>query len=232
MELQEFCTRCEEQGLKLSDHQIKQFEQYATLLVEWNKKMNLTAITQWEEIIDKHFYDSLLPSFVEKMDKTLCDVGTGAGFPAIPLKIAYPQVRVTLVEPTGKRVLFLREVIEQLQLNEITCYNERAEEFVKEHREQFDIVTARAVANLPILSELCIPLVKVGGLFLAMKGQNGLEEKEMATKAISTLGCTIENIQERTLSDGSKRINLFYRKTKNTPSIYPRAYQKIKAKPL
>ena len=194
--------------------------------------MNLTGITEFEEVLDKHFLDSLLISFNIGLQGSLCDVGAGAGFPSIPLKIAYPQLEVTIIEPLKKRVVFLNAVIDELKLEKIVCYSERAEDFVINHRESFDFVTARAVANLNILSELCIPFVKMGGYFIAMKGSQGLTEDTNAKKAIGTLGCKIENQDIRLLSDGSQRVNLFYKKIKNTPIIYPRNFGRIKKSPL
>lgn len=232
MKLEEFIENCEKQGLHLSDHQVKQFCDYAELLKEWNEKMNLTAIVEFEEVLDKHFYDSLLPAFTNNIHGHLCDVGSGAGFPSIPLKIAYPELEITILEPLGKRVKFLEEVKKQVGLSNVNCINERAEDYANKHRESFDYVTARAVANLNILSELCIPLVKKDGYFLAMKGANGLQESEDAKRAINTLGCVLQKTETRTLNDGSNRINLLYKKVKSTPSEYPRMFAKIKKNPL
>ena len=232
MKKEEFIQCCKENGLELTDHQIHQYETYAELLKEWNEKMNLTAITEFEEVLDKHFYDSLLPSFSSSIQGTLCDVGSGAGFPSIPLKIAYPELKVVIIEPLGKRVTFLKEVVRVLGLENVECNNARAEDYAKVDRECFDVVTARAVANLRMLSELCIPLVKKGGLFLAMKGSNGLEEDREAAHALKVLGCTLEKTEERHLNDGSTRVNLFYRKNRSTPVQYPRQFAKIKKNPL
>lgn len=232
MKIEELKKQCAEHGLELSELQLEQFLTYARLLKEWNEKMNLTGITELEEVLDKHFYDSLLPFFTYRMTGTLCDVGAGAGFPSIPLKIAYPELKITILEPLAKRITFMNAVIEELQLKEIQCYHQRAEDYAKDYRETFDMVTARAVANLPMLSELCIPLVKKEGLFVAMKGANGLEEDKEAAYAIKTLGCVLEKYEERKLNDGSSRINLFYRKKRNTPKAYPRSFGKIKKDPL
>ena len=230
MKKEEFIEYLGKKDISISEYQLKQFEQYANLLIEYNEKINLTAIVELEDIFEKHFYDSILPSLSTPMDGSLCDVGSGAGFPSIPLKIIYPNLDVTIIEPLQKRVRFLEVLCQELQLD-VTILNERAED-VKELRESFDIVTARAVANLPVLSELCIPLVKIGGLFLAMKGSSGLEEAKQAQQAIKKLGCTLERSEEEELLDGSKRINLYYRKVKKTDSIYPRMYAKIKKNPL
>ncbi len=232
MKIEEFIQECKKQGLELSPNQIHQYQRYATLLKEWNEKMNLTAIVELEEVLDKHFYDSLLPSFSMSIQGHCCDVGSGAGFPSIPLKIAYPELEVTIVEPLGKRVKFLEEVVNQLQLQGVHCVNERAEDYVKNYRESFDVVCARAVANLRMLAELCIPLVKVGGVFLAMKGSQGNIEHQEASKGLIALGVRLEKSEERQLSDGSCRVNLFYRKEKKTPSKYPRHFSQIKKNPL
>lgn len=228
----EFFKVMQEQGVTISDRQKEQFEAYAQMLVEWNQKMNLTAITDEDEIYEKHFLDSILPSFDIKIEGTFCDVGAGAGFPSIPLKIMYPQLQVTIVETLGKRITFLKALCEQLQLDDVSCVHARAEDYAKEHRESFDFVSARAVANLPMLSELCIPLVKMNGYFIAMKGANGEEELELAQKAITTLGCKEVQRNFKQLSDGSKRVNFVFEKVRSTPKKYPRAFAQIKKNPL
>lgn len=218
-------------GIELNAQQIKQFEIYADMLVEWNQKINLTSITQIDEIYEKHFYDSILPSFKIKMQGALCDVGAGAGFPSIPLKILYPDLKITIIETLGKRVTFLNELVKALELSDVTCLHARAEE-CQELRESFDVVTARAVANLVMLAELCVPLVKVGGKFVVMKGSSGREELNESQSALKLLGCSVKEIFEESLSDGSKRINIECEKMKNTPSKYPRAFALMKKKPL
>lgn len=228
----DFKTECSKHGIELSDVQLKQFERYAELLVEWNEKMNLTAITDKDEIYEKHFYDSILPSFAFDVKGHFCDVGAGAGFPSIPLKIIKPDLKVTIVETLGKRVTFLQHLVDELGLEDVNCVHARAEDYAKDHRESFDIVSARAVANLTMLSELCIPLVKPNGYFLAMKGSSAPEEEASASRAIKTLGCVLEKRQEEELSDGSKRVNLLYKKEKKTPLKYPRAFAQIKKSPL
>ena len=162
----------------------------------------------------------------------LCDVGAGAGFPSLPLKIMNPQMKITILEPLNKRVVFLKEVCRELQLDNVECLNVRAEDYAKEHRESFDLVTARAVANLRVLSELCLPLVKKNGIFVAMKGAAGFEEQAEAEKATKILGAELEKAEEVHLQDGSARVNLTYRKVRTTPPQYPRAYAKIKKSPL
>lgn len=228
----EFFKVMQAQGIAISDRQKNQFEAYAKMLVEWNQKMNLTAITDEDEIYEKHFLDSILPSFDIKIEGTFCDVGAGAGFPSIPLKIMYPQLQVTIVETLGKRITFLNALCEKLQLDDVACIHARAEDYAKEHRESFDFVSARAVANLPMLSELCIPLVKMNGYFIAMKGANGEEELDLAQKAITTLGCKEIQRNFKQLSDGSKRVNFVFQKVKTTPKKYPRAFAQIKKNPL
>ena len=227
----EFQKACFEAGIQLSDDQIKQFEKYMQLLVEWNEKMNLTAITQEEEVWEKHFYDSIMP-FTKMKFETMCDIGSGAGFPGIPVKIAFPHVKMTLVEPLQKRCRFLNEVKTQLGLENLEILNIRAEDLAKEKRECFDVVSARAVAKLSILLELCVPLVKMNQTMVALKGKNGHEELSNAKKAIDTLG--VELIHEETfkIEEDATRINLYFKKVKHTPNKYPRAYGQIKKKPL
>jgi len=194
--------------------------------------MNLTAITEYEEIIEKHFYDCLLPLKNVGLSGKVCDVGSGAGFPGLVWKIVNPEVEFVLVEPTGKRCTFLNEVINQLGLEKITVINKRAEEYVLEEREVFDYVTARAVANLRVLSELCIPLIKVNGMFVALKGMHGDEEAEAAKHAMDVLGAELVNKENTNLDEGDNRVNLYYKKVKATPNEYPRNYGRIKKKPL
>ena len=222
----------QEQGITLSEWQKQQFSIYKDMLVEWNQKMNLTAIVDEDEIYEKHFLDSILPSFDINIKGSFCDVGAGAGFPSIPLKIVYPELKITIVETLGKRVTFLKAFCEALKLDDVACVHARAEDYAKQYRESFDFVSARAVANLPVLSELCIPLVKMNGYFIAMKGANGEEEASLAQKAITTLGCKEVQRNFKTLSDGSKRVNFVYQKVKPTPNKYPRAFAKIKKNPL
>lgn len=229
---EDFFSILEKHGIVLSNRQIEQFEVYAQMLVEWNQKMNLTAITDLDEIYEKHFLDSILPSFDVPLKGSFCDVGAGAGFPSIPLKIVYPDLKITIVETLGKRITFLNALCEKLELKDVECVHARAEEYAKDHREYFDIVSARAVANLTMLSELCIPLVKIGGIFLSLKGANAQEEYDKAKKAISLLGCKEKQRDEKHLSDGSCRVNFVFEKIKPTPRKYPRAFAQIKKNPL
>lgn len=224
----------QDQNITLSPHQIEQFDCYYHMLVEWNEKMNLTAITKRDEVYKKHFYDSLTIAFDYPFsDQSLVDVGAGAGFPSIPLKIVYPSLKVTIVDSLGKRITFLHHLIEALGLDDVYAIHDRAEEFAKGHRESFDLATARAVARLNILDELCLPLVRVGGDFLVLKGKAGAEEYQEAKKGIQTLGGELVKDIAFTLDgDDDHRHNLIIHKSKKTPLKYPRAFGTIKKKPL
>ncbi|MEG0439546.1 MAG: 16S rRNA (guanine(527)-N(7))-methyltransferase RsmG, partial [Solibacillus sp.] len=191
MNEQQFIEALRSKGIELTEQQIAQFKTYFELLVEWNEKMNLTAITDLEGVYLKHFYDSISASFYFDFTKvtTVCDVGAGAGFPSIPIKICFPHLEITIVDSLNKRITFLNHLTDQLQLQNMTFVHARAEEFGQnsQYREQFDVVTARAVARLSVLSELCIPLAKEGGYFVALKAAAGAEEMKDAAKAITTL---------------------------------------------
>lgn len=208
---------------------------YYEMLYETSKVMNLTTIVELEEAYIKHFYDSLLMSKVVDLTKelSLADIGTGAGFPGLVLKIVYPNLKVTLIEPIGKRCKFLQSVIDRLELKDIYVVNERAEDAVKKYRESFDIVTARAVASLNILSEICVPFVKINGLFIALKGSSYQEEIDNACQAVGKLKVKLTKkvLLELPLKLGERSI-LVYKKTESTPNIYPRLYAKIKKNPL
>jgi 16S rRNA (guanine527-N7)-methyltransferase len=234
MNLNEFISKVKELGIELNDNQINQFNKYYELLVEYNKVMNLTGITEYEEVLEKHFYDSLtMANKVNLSNSTLVDIGAGAGFPCIPLKIAFPSLDVTVVDSLAKRMKFLEIVIKELNLENIRCLAMRGEDFAKLHREEFDFVTARAVARLNILNEITLPLVKVGGYFIALKGQDGLIEIDECKDAFNKLGARIDMIDEFNLpSENAKRINIFIKKEKKTNVIYPRDYAKIKKSPL
>lgn len=216
----------------LSETQREQFEAYAHFLIEQNKVMNLTAITEYDEIFEKHFVDSLLINEYLDGFQTFCDVGSGAGFPGMVLAIKNPDISFTLVEPTLKKCHFLNDVIDLLKLNNVEIVNKRAEDYVKTHREHFDVVSARAVAQLNILSELCLPLVRVDGIFIAMKGQKGEQELEEAQNALSTLGGEVLESKMSMLSDDSLRYNIVIKKVKKSPVKYPRNYGQIKKNPL
>lgn len=208
---------------------------YYEMLYETSKVMNLTTIVELEEAYIKHFYDSLLMSKVVDLTKELklADIGTGAGFPGLVIKIVYPNLKVTLIEPIGKRCKFLQSVIDRLELKDIYVINERAEDAIKKYRESFDIVTARAVASLNILSEICVPFVKINGLFIALKGSSYQEEIDNACRAVGKLKVKLTKkvLLELPLKLGERSI-LVYKKTESTPNIYPRLYAKIKKNPL
>lgn len=222
-------------NLRLSDLQKHQFAKYFNLLVEWNEKVNLTSILDEESVFIKHFYDSLTISLSVDLSKvkSICDVGAGAGFPSIPLKIMFPHLSVTIVDSLGKRITFLNTLKEELNLDDVTLIHGRAENFAKKKREYFDLVTARAVARLNVLTELCLPLVKVNGYFVAMKALDADDEVVEAKSAIHTLGGIIDRIIELNLPhSGGNRKLVKIEKIKHTNGIYPRDYAKIKQKPL
>lgn len=227
MNEKQFIEALAAKGIELSDEQIAQFRKYFELLVEWNEKMNLTAITDLEGVYLKHFYDSISPSFYFDFTKvqSVCDVGAGAGFPSIPIKICFPHLRVTIVDSLNKRITFLNHLSEELGLDHMEFVHARAEEFGQntKYREQFDVVTARAVARLSVLSELCIPLAKQGGFFVALKAAAGAEELKDAKKAISTLGAALrEEFSFLLPVEESERSLFVFDKMKQTPKKYPR----------
>ena len=227
---------CNETGIKLDDTALIRFEKYMRLVVEWNEKINLTSITDEDEFIVKHFYDSLtlLSAIDIKEGAKIIDVGTGAGFPGIPLKIARPDIQLTLLDSLNKRLVFLQEqVLKTLEL-EAEIIHGRAEDISKNenYREQFDIATSRAVANLSSLSEYCIPYVKVGGFFVSMKGPDSNEEIKNAERAVKILGGKYDMVENLTLPDGSGRSIVVIDKIKKTPEKYPRRGVKINKNPL
>ncbi len=227
MNEEQFVQALKEQGIELSEKQIQQFHTYFETLVEWNEKMNLTAITDQPSVYLKHFYDSISAAFYIDFNKvqTLCDVGAGAGFPSIPIKICFPHLHITIVDSLNKRIQFLNHLSNMLQIEHVNFVHSRAEDFGQQvaYREQFDIVTARAVARLSVLSELCIPLIKTGGQFVAMKAASGEEELQDAKKAITTLGTKLVEKYEFLLPiENSERTIYVFDKIKNTPKKYPR----------
>ena len=207
---------------------------YADLLVEKNKVMNLTAITEPADIAALHFLDSAaLLTLADWKGKTVADIGTGAGFPGLPLRIVDPSIRLTLLDAQNKRVEFLKEVCGELGLADVECVHARAEEFAADHREGFDLVTSRAVAALPLLCELCLPLVKVGGYFAAMKSVDADAELASAAHAIEVLGSAVDHVTDYAIpgTEVHHRV-IFIKKCRETGKKYPRAFAKIKKNPL
>ncbi|MFP3324683.1 16S rRNA (guanine(527)-N(7))-methyltransferase RsmG [Planococcus sp. SIMBA_160] len=226
MNEQQFAQALKQQGIELSERQLEQFRIYHKELVEWNEKMNLTAITEKEDVYLKHFYDSISAAFYMDFTKplSLCDVGAGAGFPSIPLKICFPHIEVAIVDSLNKRIQFLNHLSEALKLDKVSFVHSRAEDFGQsEHRASYDIVTARAVARLSVLAELCVPLVKQGGAFAAMKAASAPDELKGAEKALQVLGVKQEAVHSFLLPmEESERHIQVFRKFKATPKKYPR----------
>lgn len=230
-----FLALFENTGVEITDERFARLDRYAELLCEWNEKINLTAITDAQGIEEKHFYDSVVPFFMFDLPKgvSVIDVGTGAGFPSCPLKIVRDDIRLTLLDSLNKRINFLKELSDSVSLS-ANCIHSRAEEDGKKsiYREKFDIATARAVASLPELCEYCLPFVKVGGLFVALKGSGGEEELENARNAIKTLGGRVEKSVSYTLPCGDGRTLILIRKISQTPTKYPRNRGQMTKKPL
>lgn len=221
--------------VELTDEQLNNFEKYAELLVDWNTRVNLTAITEPSEIAEKHFIDSLTVASAcnIKHGASIIDVGTGAGFPGIPLKILRNDIDLTLLDSLNKRIVFLDYVCSQISIKAETIHG-RAEEISQtpQYREKFDIAVSRAVANLPALCEYCLPFVKVGGMFVSMKGPDGIQEFEKSQNAISILGGKIKEIKKLKLPNKEERTIITIEKIKNTPQKYPRRGVKISKQPL
>lgn len=227
MNIEQFTSMLHEKGIDLTDRQLEQYDKYYQTLVEWNEKMNLTAITDKGDVYLKHFYDSISAAFYYDFTGPfrLCDVGAGAGFPSIPLKIAFPHLEVTIVDSLNKRISFLNHLANVLGLENVHFIHDRAETFGvnPNYREAYDIVTARAVARMSVLSELCLPLVKTGGHFIAMKAAHANDELAVGKKAIATLGGKVEEMFTFTLPlEESERNIIIIKKEKQTPKKYPR----------
>ena len=234
MNKEEFIKEVSNLGIELTENMIQSLNTYCDYLLEINEHTNLTAIKDPEQVYLKHFYDSI--TFIKAIDLSsvdnLIDIGTGAGFPGMVLKIIYPELNVTLLDSNNKKIKFLEELSKKLNLEKINFYHGRAEDFCVKHRETFDIVTARAVSNMTTLTELCMPLVKLDGYFIPLKGSNE-QEVEESLYAIQILGGEIEkNIKFNLPIEESGRQIIKIKKVKNTPKEYPRRYEKIVKSPL
>ncbi|PMC00218.1 MULTISPECIES: 16S rRNA (guanine(527)-N(7))-methyltransferase RsmG [Streptococcus] len=237
MKPETFYNLLADQNLPLSDQQKKQFERYFELLVEWNEKINLTAITDKEEVYLKHFYDSIAPilqGLIPNETIKLLDIGAGAGFPSLPMKILYPQLDVTIIDSLNKRINFLQLLAHELDLDGVHFYHGRAEDLAqdKNFRAQYDFVTARAVARMQVLSELTIPYLKVGGKLLALKASNAPEELFEAKNALNLLFSKVEDNLSYALPNGDPRYITVVEKKKETPNKYPRKAGMPNKRPL
>lgn len=222
-------------SIVLSDVQLEQFDKYYAFLIEYNQITNLTRITEEQEVFFKHFYDSmtLAKSIDLNQVKTLCDMGAGAGFPSIPLKIIYPHLEITIIDSLGKRITFLKNLVELLELKDVRLIYDRIENHAQTHRETYDVVTARALGKLPLILELGMPMIKIRGQFIAYKSGNYEEELSLSTEAIKILGGQLESIVPIQLPNQfGDRIHIIITKTHKSPSIYPRAFSAIKKKSL
>lgn len=233
MHKEEFIKALEDLGISINEVQLNQLKEYYNLLIEYNTHTNLTRITEEKDVYLKHFYDSLtICKVINLNNQELLDIGTGAGFPGLVLKIVFPHLKVTLVDSLNKRIIFLNSVIKKLGLTDIKAIHERAETYIKDNREKYDIVTSRAVANLNLLSELCLPYVKIGGYFISMKADIK-DEIASSLNAIKTLGGVIKEIKEFKLpKENSLRTLVKIEKTVKTSVKYPRKFNEIKKKPL
>ena len=235
-EIEYIADQFEKNGLSINDHQSKQLYDYYSMLVEKNKVMNLTAITEFKEVVDKHFIDSsILIKFADLNNKTMIDVGTGAGFPGIPLKILCPEIKLTLLDSLRKRIDFLNEVITELGLENVEAIHSRAEELANrsEHREKYDVVVSRAVSNLSTLSEYCLPFADINGIFYSYKSTKASQEISEAKKAITLLGGEIVNNHSVTLEGTDyDRVIIEIQKISHTPKKYPRSGNKPSSNPI
>lgn len=238
MNIEQFIDYLKLNGIELSATQLQQFERYYQLLIEWNEKINLTAITEKEEVYLKHFYDSVMLLWAMPLAEyniRLVDVGAGAGFPSIPLKIIKPELKVTIVDSLNKRINFLHLLVKELGLDNVSLVHGRAEDVGQnpEYRAKFDLATARAVAALNVLSEFCLPLVKKGGYFIALKSAKTELEIEEAQRAISELGAKLEMVETAMLPiEDSERTFIKIKKTLDTPKKYPRKAGKPSRQPI
>ena len=237
MKPETFYNLLAEQNLPLSDQQKKQFDRYFELLVEWNEKINLTAITDKDEVYLKHFYDSIAPilqGLIPNETIKLLDIGAGAGFPSLPMKILYPQLDVTIIDSLNKRINFLQLLAQELDLDDVHFYHGRAEDFAqdKSFRAQYDFVTARAVARMQVLSELTIPYLKIGGKLLALKASSAPEELTEAKNALNLLFSKVEDNLSYALPNGDPRYITVVEKKKETPNKYPRKAGMPNKRPL
>ena len=224
---EEFYKELERLGFPLNEQQKAQFTRYFELLVDWNTRMNLTAITEREDVYLKHFYDSLAPillKIIDNIPSRLLDIGAGAGFPSLPMKILFPELEITIIDSLNKRLTFLNELAKELELNHVHFFHGRAEDFGQKagFRATFDIVTARAVASLPVLCELTIPFLKVGGQLIALKASSAEEELDQAQTALRTLFSKVDDSIDYTLPNGDPRNLTLITKKKETPKRYPR----------
>ena len=234
--IEKIAPLCKEFGVEITPEINRKLNLYGNLLIEWNQKINLTAITDPDGVLYKHFYDCILffKNVTVPQNATIIDVGTGAGFPGLVLKIVRPDLQVTLLDSLNKRITFLNDVIDKLELAGITAIHSRAEEGGnnKNLREKFDISCARAVASMPVLLEYCVPFIKVGGQFVAMKGPSATEEIEKSQNAIKQLGVTQPTIICETLTGEEQRAFCIFKKISQTPPKYPRNGGKIAKQPL
>ena len=234
---QEFYQALAAQGIVLTEKQKQAFETYFRLLVQWNQKINLTAITDKNEVYLKHFYDSVAPilqGHLQDQNLKLLDIGAGAGFPSLPMKILFPQLKVTIIDSLNKRITFLKHLAEELELDGVAFYHGRAEDYGqnKAFRGQFDLVTARAVARMQVLAELTIPFLKVGGQLIALKASAAEDELQEAQPALQTLFAKVETSLDYQLPNGDSRNLTLVSKKKETPNKYPRKAGLPNKKPL